>query len=274
MRCFNSLTLLVGTLFFHGFGVAAAPINHVSTGASNETRITALERISESQSQLIQQLQQYLNDTQSEIDVLRGEVQQSTYQLQQVVERQKNLYQRLDELKSSDKAAIVGRDTLDQEKDNIGFSSGQIVSAIPRQDMATQTEENGLTTAKNGNPEVAYNQALASLLEKKQPDKAMAEFQSFIDSYPTSSYVSNAHYWLGQIDYNKGNKDAASFHFATVVKNYPKGSKAPDALYKVGNIMQEEGETDKARAVYQRLIKEYPNAAVADKAKQRLSSLG
>lgn len=64
---------------------AQAPISHVGSSYSSlEERVTLLERISNSQGQLLNQLQQQLSENQHDIDVLRGQTQENQYQLKQV----------------------------------------------------------------------------------------------------------------------------------------------------------------------------------------------
>ncbi len=82
-----SLSLLVG-IAAPWAAFAQAPISSVGSG-SVEDRVTQLERISNAHSQLLTQLQQQLSDNQSDIDSLRGQIQENQYQLNQVVERQK-----------------------------------------------------------------------------------------------------------------------------------------------------------------------------------------
>ena len=89
-----SLSLLVGGPWA---ATAQAPISNVGSG-SVEDRVTSLERISNAQGQLLNQLQQQLSDNQRDIDSLRGQIQESQYQLNQVVERQKQIYQQMDSL--------------------------------------------------------------------------------------------------------------------------------------------------------------------------------
>lgn len=76
---------------------AQASISNVGSG-SVEDRVTSLERISNAQAQLLQQFQQQLADNQRDIDSLRGQIQENQYQLNQITERQKNLYQQIDTL--------------------------------------------------------------------------------------------------------------------------------------------------------------------------------
>ncbi|MEH2919927.1 cell division protein CpoB [Samsonia erythrinae] len=246
------LSLLVGVAAPWA-ATAQAPISNVGSG-SVEDRVTQLERISNAHSQLLTQLQQQLSDNQRDIDSLRGQIQESQYQLNQVIERQKQIYQQIDGLTSSSSAAS----TTDGNPAAAGTNTGAANTATP---------------ASTGDVNSDYNAAVALVLEKKQYDQAIGAFQAFVKKYPDSTYQPNANYWLGQLNYNKGKKDDAAYYFANVVKNYPKSPKSAEALLKVGVIMQEKGQADKAKAVYQQVVKMYPNTESAKQAQKRLSAL-
>ena len=98
-----SLSLLVG-IAAPWAAFAQAPISSVGSG-SVEDRVTQLERISNAHSQLLTQLQQQLSDNQSDIDSLRGQIQENQY-LNQVVERQKQILLQIDSLSSGGAGAI------------------------------------------------------------------------------------------------------------------------------------------------------------------------
>ncbi|ASC77542.1 cell division protein CpoB [Serratia marcescens] len=252
-----SLSLLVGVAAPWA-ATAQAPISNVGSG-SVEDRVTSLERISNAQGQLLNQLQQQLSDNQRDIDSLRGQIQESQYQLNQVVERQKQIYQQMDSLsqggaQSASAAAGVAGGAAAGASSDAGSSAPVAASATP----------------SGGDENSDYNAAVSLALEKKQYDQAISAFQSFVKQYPKSTYQPNANYWLGQLFYNKGKKDDAAYYFAVVVKNYAKSPKAPDAMYKVGIIMQEKGQADKAKAVFQQVIKQYPTSAAAKQAKSRV----
>jgi tol-pal system protein YbgF len=252
-----SLSLLIG-IAAPWAANAQASISNVGSG-SVEDRVTSLERISNAQAQLLQQLQQQLNATQSDIDSLRGQIQENSYQLNQVVERQKQIYQQIDSLSSgasaNSGAAATGGDT----------------AAAPA--PAAADASTSAAPVQSGDANTDYNSAVALVLEKKEYDRAIAAFQAFVKKYPDSTYQPNANYWLGQLNYNKGKKDDAAYYFATVVKNYPKSPKSSEALYKVGVIMQDKGDTAKAKAVYQQVVKQYPNTEAAKQAQKRAASL-
>ncbi|HDL3717697.1 TPA: cell division protein CpoB [Escherichia coli] len=241
-----SLSLLVG-IAAPWAAFAQAPISSVGSG-SVEDRVTQLERISNAHSQLLTQLQQQLSDNQSDIDSLRGQIQENQYQLNQVVERQKQILLQIDNLSSGGAAA----------------------STTPTADAGTA---NAGAPVKSGDANTDYNAAIALVQDKSRQDDAMVAFQNFIKNYPDSTYLPNANYWLGQLNYNKGKKDDAAYYFASVVKNYPKSPKAADAMFKVGVIMQDKGDTAKAKAVYQQVISKYPGTDGAKQAQKRLNAM-
>ena len=255
-----SLSLLVGVAVPWA-ATAQAPISNVGS-VSVEDRVTSLERISNAQGQLLNQLQQQLSDNQRDIDSLRGQIQENQYQLNQVVERQKQIYQQMDSISqggaqsSAAAAGAAGGAAAAASTDGAESASAGATAAAP---------------ASTGDENSDYNAAVSLALEKKQYDQAISAFQSFVKQYPKSTYQPNANYWLGQLFYNKGKKDDAAYYYAVVVKNYAKSPKAPDAMYKVGIIMQEKGQADKAKAVFQQVIKQYPTSAAAKQAKSRVA---
>ncbi|MDN5985910.1 MAG: cell division protein CpoB [Hafniaceae bacterium] len=252
-----SLSLLVG-IAAPWAAIAQAPISSVGSG-SVEDRVTSLERITNAQGQLFSQLQQQLSDNQRDIDSLRGQIQESQYQLNQVVERQNQILLQLD----SQGSANTGAAAADSAAAASTASDASSTTAAPVASTAP---------ASSGDANTDYNRAVDLVLVKKQNDQAITAFQSFVKQYPDSTYQPNANYWLGQLFYNKGKKDDSAYYFAVVVKNYPKSPKAPDAMYKVGVIMQEKGQADKAKAVYQQVIKQYPTSDAAKQAQKRIAA--
>ncbi len=259
-----SLSLLVGVAAPWA-AIAQASISSVGSG-SVEDRVTNLERISNAQAQLLQQLQQQMSDNQSDIDSLRGQIQQNSYQLNQVIERQKQLYQQIDSLSSgSNGAQASGGDDA--------AAAGAAGAAGNADAGGSNASGSSAAPAQTGDANTDYNAAVALILEKKQFDQAITALQAWVKKYPDSTYQPNANYWLGQLYYNKGKKDDAAYYFATVVKNYAKSPKAPEALFKVGVIMQEKNDTAKAKAVYQQVIKQFPSSESAKLAQKRLAGM-
>lgn len=252
------LSLLVG-IAAPWAAFAQAPISSVGSG-SVEDRVTQLERISNAHSQLLTQLQQQLSDNQTDIDSLRGQIQENQYQLNQIVERQKQILLQIDSLSSGGAAQGAGGDQSGAAAPQATPDTG---AAAPAASAPVQT----------GDANTDYNAAIALVQDKSRQDEAIAAFQNFVKKYPDSTYQPNANYWLGQLNYNKGKKDDAAYYFASVVKNYPKSPKAADAMFKVGVIMQDKGDTAKAKAVYQQVITKYPGTDGAKQAQKRLNAM-
>lgn len=243
-----SLSLLVGVAA-PVVATAQAPIINVGSGSTSD-RLMQIETAVNSQGQLLYQIQQQLLDAQRDIDKLRGQIQENQYQLSQVIERQKDLYTQLDSL-------TTGANKVKASTDS-------------------SNSNNAVVTAKPANEKAEYDTAVALAIKSKSKQHiahAISSFQHFIKTYPKSNYQPNANYWLGQLNYNQGNKDDAAFYFATVVKNYPNSAKGAESLYKVGLLMQEKGQNDKARVVYQQVIKAYPSSPSAKLAEKKLASL-
>ena len=255
-----SLSLLVG-IAAPWAAFAQAPISSVGSG-SVEDRVTQLERISNAHSQLLTQLQQQLSDNQSDIDALRGQIQESQYQLNQVMDRQKQIMLQIDSLNGGSGATPAQPASGDQ-------SNAAAATPAP---AGGNTASSGVP-AQTGDANTDYNAAIALVKDSSRQDDAIVAFQNFIKKYPDSTYQPNANYWLGQLNYNKGKKDDAAYYFASVVKNYPKSPKAADAMFKVGVIMQDKGDTTKAKAVYQQVVSKYPGTDGAKQAQKRLSGL-
>lgn len=214
-----SLSLLVG-IAAPWAAIAQAPISSVGSG-SVEDRVTSLERITNAQGQLFSQLQQQLSDNQRDIDSLRGQIQESQYQLNQVVERQKQILLQLD----SQGSANTGAAAADSAAAASTASDASSTTAAPVASTAP---------ASSGDANTDYNRAVDLVLVKKQNDQAITAFQSFVKQYPDSTYQPNANYWLGQLFYNKGKKDDSAYYFAVVVKNYPNPRKRPTRCTRLG----------------------------------------
>lgn len=243
-----TLSLLVGVAA-PVVATAQAPIINVGSGSTSD-RLLQIETAVNSQGQLLYQIQQQLSDAQWDIDTLRGQIQENQYQLSQVIERQKDLYMQLGSLTTGSNKVKANTDS--------------------------NNSSNAVATAKPANEKADYDMAVALAIKsksKQQIAQAISSFQHFIKTYPKSNLQPNANYWLGQLNYNQGNKDDAAFYFATVVKNYPNSPKGAESLYKVGLLMQEKGQNDKARVVYQQVIKAYPGSPSAQLAEKKLASL-
>lgn len=223
----------------------------VPTG-SLEDRVALLERTLNARLRLQAELQQQVDSLQGEVSELRGQLEQQTYQMEQSQERQRQLYQELDKVANSQPAAAP---------------------ATPAAAAAAATPAAAANYSTNQDENQAYDAAVNMVLKEKNYDKAIPAFEGFIKQFPSSSYVPNAHYWLGQLMFNKGDRTGAAAQFSTVANKYSKSPKRADALLKLGMLAQLDGKKTEAKAFYEQVIKGYPNTSPAQLAKQSLSKL-
>lgn len=223
-------------------------------------QLKQLTQISDAHSQCLIQLQQQLSDNQQDLDVLRGHIQNIQHHIAEIINSQKESHQKISQILNKNSNIKLFGDNAKQ---------------LPNIDNLKIDLYNNNNVKKNViNPmDSDYKLAVELVLEKKQYVQAIQAFQSFITKYPKSHYQANAHYWLGQLYYNQGNKHDASYYFALVVKNYAKSSKASDALLKIGIIMQETNQIDKAKTIYRQVGKLYPNSDASKQAQKRLLRL-
>jgi len=232
-------------LLFAGYGCAA--------GSSD------VDRTIQAQGQLIIQNQQKISDLQSDLDTLRGQLEETRYQLNQTIERQKMILQ---EIANGTGFSASNSNTGSQEN-----SSDSVAS--PEQ---SSSELSGWSTS--GDDKADYNFVMQFINDDKQSDNAIVAFQNFLKAYPKTNYRANVNYWLGQLCYKKGKKDDASFYYATVVKDFPSSPKAADSLYKVGVILLDKGDKKNAKAVFQQVVNKYAKDKNAvEQANKKLSSL-
>ncbi|MBE8219203.1 cell division protein CpoB, partial [Leptospira borgpetersenii serovar Ballum] len=116
---------------------AQAPISDVGSG-SVEDRVVQLERISNAHSQLLTQLQQQLSDNQSDIDSLRGQIQENQYQLNQIVERQKQILLQMDSLTNGNGGAAAAQGG-DQAQNGAAQATPDASASAPAASAPTQS---------------------------------------------------------------------------------------------------------------------------------------
>jgi tol-pal system protein YbgF len=235
------------------FGVALfaapAPVADVTSG-SNDQRIEALERLFTTRTEGQHRMQQQLDTMQQEVNELRGSIELHNYQLERILDRQRELYAEIDKRMANMVAAPAAE-----------LSDGSEVSA-PANSMALSENENE-----------AYDKAVNLILKDKLYDQAIPAFQTFLKTYPKSSYASNAHYWLGQLLFNKQDWTGASAQFQALISQYPDSNKRADAILKLGITEIERANTARAKQLWEQVVTEYPGTPSSTLAEKRLKSL-
>lgn len=244
------LTLLASAATF--MVAAAAPVTDLnssstSSGTASSSSIERLERLINSRNQIQLQLQQQLDGLSEELSEMRGMVERNSYELDQMLDRQRQLYIEIDTLRTAKPAVTVTTPTDPSDKSTGAY--------------ATDTNENQ-----------AYQNAVDLILKEKDYEGAAKAFKDFIAGYPDSVYASNAHYWLGQLYFSQKNDIEAAKSFAKVV-SYSDSNKRADALLKLGDLAQRNSNTAAAKKYYQKVVTEYSESTSAQTARKQLRNL-
>ncbi len=231
---------------------APAPVTDLnatssSSAQASSTSIERLERLIKSRNQIQLQLQQQLDGLSEELSEIRGTVERNSYELDQMLERQRQLYVEIDTLRTAKPS--TAKPVVDNDA-NSGEGS-----------YATDTNENE-----------AYQNAVDLILKKKDYAGATKAFQEFVAAYPDSVYSSNAHYWLGQLYFAQKNDVEAAESFTKVV-SYADSNKRADALLKLGELAKRNNNKAAAQKYYQKVITEYSDSTTAQTAAAQLKSL-
>lgn len=240
---------LIALMIVNGAALAAAPVSDLSPSNTTSSQIEQLQRLIQARGASQVALQQQLNELQEEVSELRGITETHSHKLEQIVDRQRELYLEIERRLSSVQS-------VEQPVE---------VNAVETAD--TQDESYGGTLGENE----AYDQAVNLILKERRYDDAIPEFQSFIQTFPDSIYIANAHYWLGQLLFNKAQYIEAKSHFDKVIRFYPDSNKRSDALLKQGTVYQKLDNNNEAKKLFEQVINEYPDSNAASLAKSRLA---
>jgi len=249
-------TLLAVCLCVPGAVMAQAPVSGLSSSGGVEQRLEQIERMLQARSDAQLKILNQLGSLQQDVAELRGITEEHEYRLEQLLERQRELYQEIDRRFSN-------------LKQNNSQSNEMTGNYNDLEQVPTQTD--GSSYSPNLSENDAYDKAIALVLEDKRYDDAIPAFQSFLKNFPNSTYAANAHYWLGQLFFAKREYNEAKQQFETVVNDYPDSNKRGDCLLKLGVIASEQNKSADAKAYYEQVVKEYPDSTEANLAKQRLN---
>jgi tol-pal system protein YbgF len=285
--------------------VAAASSSVLSTDALAQSGRTSLaDRVArlEQQEQGGQSTVELLNritELQTEIQALRGLVEQQTFKIEELEKRNRDQYvdldarlARIDSGRAGTGAPMMDPEALppagDPGMDPVQPTaqpnpSGQPVFEDPEVqapiDAGTQTTPAGTvepgiieSTADPMTERQMYESAFDSLKEGRYAEAAR-RFQAFLDQYPESEFAPNAQYWLGESYYVTQNYQIALEAFQRLLSRFPSSNKAPDALLKVGYCHYELRQWAQAESTLNQVVQQYPDTTVARLAQGRLRAL-
>jgi len=257
-------------LFFLSSILSAA---EVTRSLSVEDKVRILEQQLAAANRMRAETQFEITNLKNEVRELRGIVEEQGYQLQQIVNRQRELYRDID-----------SRLAEQSNKETVTAQQHPVITANPGNDQnATNTIDSNPTTAPlttTTKPQVVDNNQIRTeydeifpLVRSKRYDDAIAGYQQFIANYPDSIYVANSKYWLAQIYSVQRRTDEAEREYLSVAQQYPDSSKASDAWLKLGQLYESQNQSEKALNAYNQVVTQYSSSTAAQIAINRLQAL-
>ncbi len=215
-----------------------------------DQRVQRIERVLTNNSLL--ELAQRIDRLQGEVRSLRGDVELLQNQSEGGKAQSRSLYGDLEK-------RIAALETLGGVGTRAPSGAGPGAAPPP-------------SGAAGGGEQALYDSAFNALKGADYP-KAIANFRSFLTTYPSSALASNAQYWLGEAFYVTREYDAAVQAFRKVTTDWPDSRKAPDALVKVGFTQAAQGKNVEARATLEEVTRRYPGSEAAQLASDRLKRM-
>lgn len=204
------------------------------------------------------QLMMMLQQLQDEVRSLRGQVESQQYALDRMqkdqLERYRDLDRRISVLMTGAAAPAV-MPGLDAET-ALPADGGRAPEAV------VPPSAPPASSAGMASDDQAY-QAAFGLVRERKFDEAAAAFEAFVQAYPGSTRLANAHYWLGEIYLAQQKLEQSQTAFARVVDGFPGSTKLPDALYKLGALHHQLGNRDESARYFERVMREFPQSSAA-----------
>jgi tol-pal system protein YbgF len=120
--------------------------------------------------------------------------------------------------------------------------------------------------APSGSAKDEYDLAYGAIL-RRDYDLAVDGFRTFLTHHSTSRepeaqrLVPDAHYWLGEAQFQRQQYNDAAEIFLKISTDYPNAVKAPDALLRLGQSLAALGERETACASLGHVLTKYPKAS-------------
>lgn len=243
-----------------------AVVPPLAAGASMEQRVQQLERMlrNQSLSDIVLRLQQL----QTEVRQLRGELEMQKHAMDALERRQRDLYMDLDG-RLGQGGAPAAEQAAPAESAATPVESREPSPAEP----ATAPGPDVWSAAGDPARERAEYQQAFDLLKRGNYTESIGAFRGFLEKYPAGDYADNALYWLGEASYVNRDFTTALGDFNQLLQRYPTSPKVPGALLKIGYIQYEQHNWSKARKILKRLEREYSGSTEARLAGQRLERM-
>lgn len=230
---------------------------------SSEERLTRLEAIADSQ---ILEMLTRIQTLEREIQLLRGDLESQTHQLQELNKKQRDLYididRRLLNLEKSIQAQAGTNTATPAAATNTPAATTVAKPVTDKPESAPAAEDD----------QKAYQQAFDHLREQRH-EKAIAEFRSYIKNFPKGRYAHVSQYWIAEAYFAQGQFKDAIASYQQLIDTYPSSPKLAEAMLKIAESHYKLNDLSNAQKAAERLIKAYPGTEEAKQGQALLQKL-
>ncbi len=235
-----------------------------------------------------------LNALEAELQSLRNTLEQQQFELDNLKQRQQDLYQsadqRLQQIESTSRSNGGYAVKNPGLSDAVGSQGGyQQPDAQVGGQIGVEAPLDGAIVPGGGSPTTAsvvpsgsgpitidqqglYDQGFDLLKESRYQD-AIGSFQQLVDAYPDSTLADDSLYWIGEANFVNRQYESAINAFEQVAMRYPSSDRVPEAMLKVGYVQYDMGAYDEAKVTFTEVVSRYSDHPVAISAKSRLQRL-
>lgn len=277
----------------------AAPVNSAGYPAANGYAQQAAAPTDNAIFEVLGRLEQL----QSEVQQLRGMVEEQSQTIADLQRKQSNMYSDLDDRMQALTAGTQGAQAQPGQTPAAQAAAGEaaavapgaatpaqpataapaspspapaapVASPAPAPQATVAVVENkpAAATVTSGNEKDRY-QAAYDTLRNGHNAQAIKMFQDLLKDFPAGEFSDNSQYWLAEAYKINREFDAARAAFNKVVSQYPNSSKVPDALLKLGYIEFDTQNIAKARDYLTRVTTSYPDTTAAHLAAKKLAQM-
>ena len=192
-----------------------------------------------------------MQDLRDEVRSLRGLVEELSYDLQKMKQRQLDDYLDIDRRLGLQNMQVNSTEVVTIEGERITNNNADDLSEPAITQEAVASDQTPVLTDSVREYEVAvrqdYEAASNQLLKERNIDSATVALNMHLVDFPDSPFTANAHYWLGEIYLLKGDTELARKAFETIVDQFPQHPKSMDSNFKLGKIYFRLGDSGTAK---------------------------
>ncbi len=242
--------------------------------------------------------QNALQQIQEMLSKLNGQVEVLQFKINNFQEREKVLYQEIndrltileDKFQSENYLQQTPKDPINQLIDDQIAETNEIsrpslesesvkIEDIQKNTISDTLPEGQIAAVNNVPPLIdmniefdAFDEAKAFLMSTKYKDSFSA-FDRFVSAYPNSEKIADAKYYLGYSQFALKNYNAAIKTYSKVIELHANSPILPDTIYGIANCQIQLAKIANAKKTLRELIQQYPDADIISKAKRRLKAL-